>query len=63
MITGGFLGALVFSLCFFGIYSLHQAPFAPQPNRMMHAIIAVLFLVLAWALSWGGNWAPPAGPR
>jgi len=46
----GFLGALVFTLVFFGIYSLYQVAFASGQARTVHALIAIVFIILAWFL-------------
>ena len=45
-----FFGALVFSLVFFGVWSLKETASAQGQARSVSALIALVFLVLAWAL-------------
>jgi hypothetical protein len=49
--TTGFLGAVIFSLVFFGVYSLHQVAFTTGQARTIHLLIAITFVVLGWLLS------------
>jgi hypothetical protein len=49
--TIGFFGWLVFALVFFGVYSLYQVAFQAGQARTVHALIALVFIILAWALT------------
>jgi hypothetical protein len=46
-----FIGALIFALCFFGIYSAHQIAFSAAPTRTIHLLLAFSFLVLAFLVA------------
>jgi hypothetical protein len=49
--TTGFFGWLVFALVFFGVYSLQQFAFTTGQQRTIHALVALVFIVLAWLFS------------
>ena len=50
----GFLGALVFSFVFFGVFSLSKIPLSPplsaSPERLVRACTALVFIGAAWLL-------------
>jgi hypothetical protein len=46
--TIGFFGWLIFALVFFGVYSLQQLAFTTGQTRTIHALVALVFIVLAW---------------
>lgn len=51
MIPAGFLGALVFALVFFGVYSLRDCALSAGPPRAFHIAIALVFILSAWVLA------------
>lgn len=46
-----FIQALIFSLVFFGIWSLRDCTTTAGQTRTLYALCGVVFIVLAWALS------------
>ena len=48
--TMGFLGALIFSLVFFAVWSLRDCATTAGQTRNVYALCGITFLILAWAL-------------